>query len=531
MKAGNTLTPDDLRPEIEVSWRRSRLYGLTRETPPALRVKKPGCRGSLQRAADPVFDRLDQEFSGAPLIATLADGEARITDLRTTHPTAQDAIASIGLRRGVEMAEDVVGTNAIGTVLETRIPLMLHGTDHFAHAFSQFTCFGYPVIHPVTHRLEGVLNVGGSSTQDDRFFEPIARTLVHDIEKQLALNSPAAQQELLAAFHLAAAASDDPVMVLGEGLTLASPAALDLLDPVAHAALRATAESSPDIGDHTLLLTSGELLRFRCRPVAGSNGVLVDFLDCLPTTARASTRSDELATGPLLICGETGTGRTTEATRIAGDDHLVLDAADVVRDGEREWAGRARHELTREHGVLVIENVDLLGDCVATVLSRQIGESRRRLVLTATGRDRVHPGLLSVCDSRRELVPLRRRRQDVPGLATRMLADEAGTAPVRLTPQTLRVLAGGTWPGNLSELRRVIRTVAQTRSAGDITPADLPEAYRRVGAPLSAFQLAERDVIVSAIEAAGGNKLRAARALGVSRSTLYNRMRALRITP
>lgn len=119
-----------------------------------------------QRAADPVFDRLDQEFSGAPLIATLADGEARITDLRTTHPTAQDAIASIGLRRGVEMAEDVVGTNAIGTVLETRIPLMLHGTDHFAHAFSQFTCFGYPVIHPVTHRLEGVLNVGGSSTQE-----------------------------------------------------------------------------------------------------------------------------------------------------------------------------------------------------------------------------------------------------------------------------------------------------------------------------------------------------------------------------
>ncbi|MFT3660712.1 MAG: helix-turn-helix domain-containing protein [Gordonia sp. (in: high G+C Gram-positive bacteria)] len=520
----------ELTPEIESSWRRSRLYGLTREEPPRLAMTKPGCRVSLQRTAAPIMDRMYEEFRGAPMTMTLADTEGRVLDFRPTNDSVRAALESLGLESGVSLAEDVIGTNSIGTILETRAPMMIYGPEHFSHAFTGFTCFGSPVIHPVTHRLEGVLNVGGCADQDDRYFEPIARRLVHDIEQQLLINSPAAQQELLAAFHTASRGNANPVMVLGEGLTLASPAALEVLDPVAHAALRATAEGSPPDGEQTLLLASGERLLFACHPVAGSSGVLIELLSCSrrgqPTTAQIRAQ----ATWPLLICGETGTGRTSEARRIAGPGHRLLDAADVVRYGERHWVELADTELRENDGVLIIENVDLLNDSVATVLSRMLGTTRRRVVLTATGDpQRLPAGLRSVCNAQRELPPLRRNRQDIPGLASRLLAEESGGAPVRFTPEALRILAGGTWPGNLAELRRVIREAARTRSVGDITPTDLPEAYRSVGAPLTPFQVAEREVIVSAIDAAGGNKLKAAQALGVSRSTLYNRMRTLKI--
>lgn len=84
----------------------------------------------------------------------------------------------------------------------------------------------------------------------------------------------------------------------------------------------------------------------------------------------------------------------------------------------------------------------------------------------------------------------------------------------RLTSETLRVLAVQPWPGNLAELRRVTRAVAVVRSAGDIIPSDLPASHRTAPGPYSPFRQAEREVIVAAIEAAVGNKLKAARALG-----------------
>ena len=94
----------------------------------------------------------------------------------------------------------------------------------------------------------------------------------------------------------------------------------------------------------------------------------------------------------------------------------------------------------------------------------------------------------------------------------------------------MSALAAQPWPGNLAELHRVVRTVATARTAGDIIPGDLPAEYRSGPRPGSPLRQAEREVIVAAIEAAGGNKVKAARALGVSRATIYNRMRALGIS-
>ena len=88
------------------------------------------------------------------------------------------------------------------------------------------------------------------------------------------------------------------------------------------------------------------------------------------------------------------------------------------------------------------------------------------------------------------------------------------------------------WPGNLRELKAVIAHAASRRCSGGIALFDLPEQYRCTApaVPMAALDRAERDVIVLALRNAHGNKVQAARELGLSRTTLYARIRQLRIT-
>ncbi|MGH3468302.1 MAG: helix-turn-helix domain-containing protein, partial [Thermocrispum sp.] len=82
------------------------------------------------------------------------------------------------------------------------------------------------------------------------------------------------------------------------------------------------------------------------------------------------------------------------------------------------------------------------------------------------------------------------------------------------------------------ELAMVVRHAAASPTTGEITAADLPEAYRTPVSPrpLTPWQQAEHDAIVSALRATAGNKLQAAERLGISRTTLYNHIRAMKIT-
>ncbi len=101
----------------------------------------------------------------------------------------------------------------------------------------------------------------------------------------------------------------------------------------------------------------------------------------------------------------------------------------------------------------------------------------------------------------------------------------------RFTPEALARLAELDWPGNVRELDHVVRRCAAHRSAGDVLISDLPPEYRSgpERTRMSPWERADHDVIVAALERNGGNKVRAAKDLGISRGTLYNRIRTLRI--
>ncbi|RDI55987.1 sigma-54-dependent Fis family transcriptional regulator [Nocardia mexicana] len=519
------------RSEIASSWTRSRLNGLREDALPRLVREAIVPGGALARAAHPVLRRMADELEGTTVALVLADNSARVVDVQAADPAVGRGIAELGLAPGVRLGEEEVGTNAVGTPVETRRDVLVRGPEHYLTAFRSFTCYGHPIIHPTTRRLAGVLDIGGPASGPDSLFRPLARGMVRDIQERLRHDSTRDQRLLFDAFQAAGHPRGRPVMVVGQGLVLATPAALDLLDPADHAAVRTCAEEAGFASGQLrrLTLVSGRSVVLSCTPIDGVDGSLVDIVS--DDAFRSGTGAGVTARWPLLVIGEIGSGRSTEAYRAAGADAIVLDATEVVRQGERAWATAVAMLLEQDGPAVVVENIQLLSERLSTLLAQCLREARRHIVLTSTPdhSEGVHAPLAAMCNARRTLLPLRRRRHEIPYLAQRMLADLDGTDRLRFTADALRVLAAQPWPGNLAELHRVVRSVAEVRSAGDIIPSDLPASYRGGPAPGSPLREAEREVIVAAIEAAGGNKLRAARALGVSRSTLYNRMRALHI--
>jgi hypothetical protein len=478
----------------------------------------------LARAAFPVLERMRSDLHGTPVALVLADARARVLDVRFADSVIGRAVGGLGVAPGLRFGEDLIGVNAVGTPLETRQSLLVRGTEHVQPEFHPFTCYGHPIIHPVTRRIEGVLDAATPLGPDDRLVQALVRHMVQEIQSRLELDATWAQRRLLAAFQSAARRRNRRVIVIGHGLVLATPLALDLLVPADHAALRAWAEEAGSAVTEPLTLVSGQVVRLTCEPVDGTGGTLIDIF------AEKDDHRGRVVPPvcwPLLVAGEPGSGRTTAALDAAGPGATTLEAAEIGRAGEQEWASAMGLVLEAEGGAVIVEDIQLLSGPLATLLAKCVRATSRKVVLTATlGADLA--GVAALCGERRDLVPLRRRRHEIPRLAQQMLADEDAAGRTRLTAETLRVLAAQPWPGNLAELRRVVQSAARLRTAGDITPADLPASHRAAALP-SPFDQAEREVIVAAIAAAGGNKVEAARALGVSRSTLYNRMKALRI--
>ncbi|MEV0336582.1 helix-turn-helix domain-containing protein [Nocardia sp. NPDC050717] len=524
---------DSTRPDIESAWARSRLNGIREDAMPPFDLASRNADSFLARAASPVLRRVASELEGTPVALVLADQAGRVVDIHGAARSIRRAVSDIGIVPGVELGEDRIGTNALGTPLETRRSLLVRADEHYLALFRGFTCYGHPIFHPVTRRLEGVLGIGATTSADHRLSALLARRMVRDIQERLQRDSPRAHSRLMSAFQAAAGRRGRAVVVIGDGLVLATPAAVDLLEPADHAALRACAEAVPVGGQDSreLVLTSGRAVRLVCQSIEGTDGVLVDITQ-ESGVRRTRVASDRMPLWPLLVVGETGTGRTTEALGLVGPAARTLDATDIVLIGDTTWAAQLGETLEAGGPPVVIENIQLLSEQLTALLAQRLRETSREVVLTSTPGehlDAVHAALPALCNDRRELVPLRRRRHEVPGLAQQMLTEVTGHTGTRFTAETMRVLAAQPWRGNLAELRRVVELVASARSAGDIIPTDLPASHRGGQAPGSPIREAEREVIMAALEAAGGNKLQAARALGVSRSTLYNRIRALRI--
>ena len=146
--------------------------------------------------------------------------------------------------------------------------------------------------------------------------------------------------------------------------------------------------------------------------------------------------------------------------------------------------------------------------------------------------------------------PLRERRGDIPALIEVLGEDMAhrGSPPPELSESAVALLAAQQWRGNIRELRNVLEQVALRADSSRLDAGQMEALLRQSGlaqiqpalppepAPPDASALLrplaeqvaelEQRAIAAAMQTTGGNKLAAARLLGISRATLYERLDA-----
>jgi DNA-binding NtrC family response regulator len=288
----------------------------------------------------------------------------------------------------------------------------------------------------------------------------------------------------------------------------------------------------------------------------------------------------------VLILGESGTGKELLARTIHRLS-LRRDAPFVAFDcsalapslleselfgherGAFTGAARARRGLFREAhgGTLFLDEIGDIAPEVQNKLLRVLQEREikpvggdsfvkvdvrilaatnkdlRALVARGTFREDLYFRLAVVPI---EVPPLRERREDLPLLCAHILARRRPAQPggrgwpQRVSPAALAKLAAYSWPGNIRELENVLSRAALLADGDEIGPADLPplvpasaaasEPALADGRPLKqivadAARAVERQAIRDALERSDGSPSKAARLLGISRASMYNKLK------
>ncbi len=289
--------------------------------------------------------------------------------------------------------------------------------------------------------------------------------------------------------------------------------------------------------------------------------------------ARRAAQSD----GNVLLVGETGSGKELLAHAIhaastrAGRPFVGVNLAAVpetlleaeffgVAPGAytgAEKKGRVGRFVLADGGTLFLDEVGDMPLALQAKLLRALQEqeieplgSNQLLkvdvrVFAATSRDlkalvaegRFREDLyyrLNVLPIR--VPPLRERLSDLEALSENLLesiAARTGMPQRELAPGALAALAAHEWRGNVRELRNVLEQAAMLTDRARLDAEDFAAILPRATAAGPAPQLRplpqliaelERSSIRSALEATGGNKLSAARLLGISRATLYEKL-------
>lgn len=143
-----------------------------------------------------------------------------------------------------------------------------------------------------------------------------------------------------------------------------------------------------------------------------------------------------------------------------------------------------------------------------------------------------------------EMPPLRERRSDIGNLAEHFLrrfAAEHGRPALHFTDRALRALVAAPWPGNVRQLENLVERAVVLSHGPDLDLQDLPaglvattgkaapEALEAPAGPTLPLKEAlagpEKRIIERALQECGGNREKAAKLLGINRSTLFHKLR------
>ncbi|PVZ09774.1 MULTISPECIES: sigma-54-dependent Fis family transcriptional regulator [unclassified Pseudomonas] len=527
---------------------------------------------------------LHAQVRGADYCVMLTDAQGNTIDYQVESAIRGDCRRA-GLYLGTCWDEGEEGTCGVAAVLTNRVAATVHKRDHFRAAFIGLTCSAAPVFDPQGELL-GVLDASALQAPDDRRSQVLIAQMVAQSARRIenAFFMHSAQGQWMLRAHSAPGYVDSQPDVLmawdTDGhLTALNSGAREVLarrlgQVPAHVGALFDMEQLSALADESaqpLAWAGGQPLHVRVssprrRPLAKAAGqprADVRITDQLRLAVRVKD-----CNLPVLVQGETGAGKEVFARQVhelsarRAGPFVALNCAAIPETLiESELFGYTAGAFTgaaakgmrgllqqADGGTLFLDEIGDMPLGLQTRLLRVLAEGEiaplgaaQRLqvdlqVMCATHRDLaslVAEGsfredlYFRLGNARFELPPLR-ERSDRLALINQMLAEEAKACGVitQLSTAALECLLGYRWPGNLRQLRQVLRYACAVCGGSTIQLADLPTEVRGCSRPQAQSPVADpqRQRLLDALVQHRWKPAEAAHALGISRATLYRRV-------
>ncbi|HXM98581.1 MAG TPA: sigma-54 dependent transcriptional regulator [Candidatus Dormibacteraeota bacterium] len=328
------------------------------------------------------------------------------------------------------------------------------------------------------------------------------------------------------------------------------------------------------------LVTENEFLRDRVNTEDNLDGIIGAAAN-IQDVLRMISRLKDTRT-PVLISGESGTGKELAARAIhfrgtmAQTPFVAVDCGSLVPTlMESELFGYEKGAFTgamktkaglfqAAHGGTIF--LDEIGELPLEMQAKLLRVLQEKEVRPVGSNDRITVDVRVVAATNRDLEaayragtfrkdlyfrlnvvtvhlpPLRERRSDIPMLVHHFLNRYAEGANIQVTAAAMKSLLQYEWPGNIRELENCIARAVTLGDRQTIDVADLPPAIRTEpgdanmvtssdAASLSTTALAEMEkmTILRVFEQANGDKALAGKMLGISRATLYRKLKRYNI--
>ncbi|MPQ92715.1 sigma-54-dependent Fis family transcriptional regulator [Thioclava sp. JE_KL1] len=557
---------------VSASWRRCvELYGMdpTRSDPAHI-VTEAELRDHRKQAewmiaaARSGLQSLFRQVAGQNYVLLLTDAKGVCVDFFGDDLFTED-LRSAGLYLGSNWSEDLAGTCGVGACIVTQEPVTVHQDDHFGNAHTVLSCTAAPIFDSLG-QLAAVLDISLLRSPTPKSSQNLAMNLVTSAARRVEMANLMAESprdwvlrlssspEFLDVDPEAAVRLDGSGRVLGytRAARRLFPEGAPILGRGIDEVLSISVDDLPDLmrdrptEERVIeMRDGGALFGHAIAPKAPRHphqglrrgGPLAGLTGGDPEMNRLIGQAERLAPGnvPLLICGETGTGKTKLARAI----HMTSKAQGFI---SLECAGLDPQTLMQNCAeaigptTFLLRRIEEIGPETAIALG---GLLDRRPELRTLATSCFEPSQIALP---RPLfhrlagcvltVPPLRMRRDLDWLMSRHLRRHAGDA-VRLSPSARAELLGRRWPGNIRELEQVL-DVAAALCVGSVidlldlpTPVEItPNIEKALPAPSDPW-----DMLEEILDACEWNMARAARRLGVNRSTILRRIRKAGLRP
>ena len=558
----DSLEPSHVRAAILASWSRSRSWKVAADHIKLDYIRDPDLDTPLTHSAMPVLRNLREHLEGQPISIILTDPAGVVLTRLVADHELERHLDRVQLAIGFSYAEASVGTNGIGTALEGGRPMHVFGHEHYAENLEDLACAGVPIHHPITGNTVGAVDLTCWRKDAGPLLISLAKTTADQIRQALLIDGGLREVELLQDYMRACRRNTGIVFAFNKDTVMSNGYARAVLDPDDQSVLLGQAVealTSPRRGPVIVNLPTGAQAQMYCRAVRADDpsagGVVhVKLID--PEAQRVP-----FVTGPprpvlpglvgsgalwlrgigmveaaceatewLALRGEPGIGKQSVARAVYQRQHpggrlRIVDAADP------EWLATVRSESIDLGTALVLRHVDQLSARQVRALSAVLRSVRNEhgpwvaITFHEAREGAEFAELIRLFPATVELPPLRHHIQDLAEIVPLFLARLAQHDRVACSPEAMQLLMRASWPGNVEQLWQVLKRSVLRRQFGSIQPDDLPPECRTVSRRLlSPLESMERDAIVASLFDAKGNKARAAKALGMSRATIYRKV-------